>query len=202
MAEIVAREFDVDGVLNESYSRPQYSQIHRLIREGQLDRVKGLVEEDSRVTEFPDLMQKRSLHVACSVANSEQMVSFLLESGAKPTSLAIDSMTPLHIACSSNAGEKAVEMLVNHKEGKETIDWKNKNGKTALDFAFEKKLAATARVLCERGASITSTCCEAAAGYGHDGLKALVEQYGGETSDPHRVSPPPSKRQKSQAKDA
>ena len=81
MAEIVAQEFGVDGVLNEEYSRPQYSQIHRLIREERLDKVKVLVEEDPRVVECPDLMNKRSLHVACSVVNSGAMVEYLLVRG-------------------------------------------------------------------------------------------------------------------------
>lgn len=204
MAEIVAQEFGVDGVLNEeSYSRPQYSQVHRLIREEQLDKVKALVEEDSRVVECPDLMNKRSLHVACSVVNSGAMVEYLLEVGAKPTSLALDSMSPLHIACLSNAGEKAVQALVDHDDGKETIEWKTKSGKTALDIAFDKKLESVAKVLCEKGASISSTCREAATGYNHNGLKALVEKYGGdEESDAARVSPPPAKKQKSETRDA
>ena len=203
MAELASGEYATEGVLNEeSYSRPMYSEMHRLVREQELDKIKSLVNGDSRVVEAPDLMNKRAIHVACSIPSGGDVVDYLLkEVGAKPTALALDAMSPLHIAVASNAGRKAVESILAHKEGKGTIEWKTKNGKTALDIAFEKRMESIARLLCEKGgAVITTVCREAAEGHDMDGLKVLVEEFG--TAAPHneetsnRVSPPPAKKQR------
>ena len=213
MAVLLTEEapYNLDDVLNESHKRPRHAALHSAIRRSRVEEVIALVSADHRVLEVPDLTNKRAIHVACSGSgSSEDIVKYLLDSGAKANTVCIDNMSPLLLAVVSGAGESVVELLLGCEEGKKTIEWTNKSGETAVQVAFEKKRVGAARALCVAGAKLSPACVEAAARSLNDDLKALAEEYcksssnssssGGDDADASaaRVSPPPLKKQRPQ----
>jgi ankyrin repeat protein len=212
MAALLTEEvpYNLDDVLNESHKRPKHAALHSAIRRSRVEEVEALVSADHRVLEVPDLTNKRALHVACSGSgSSEDIVKYLLDSGAKANTVCIDKMSPLLLAVASGAGANVVELLLGCEEGKETIEWTNKSGETAVQVAFDKKRVGAARALCVAGAKLSPACVEAATRSLNDDLKALAEEYcksssssssSGDDADASaaRVSPPPLKKQRPQ----
>ena len=78
-------------------------EIHRACKIGDLDLVKGLIQENRKLVNRQDYKKWTPLFYACAV-NDVELVLYLLEMGAKVNLKDKKSMTPLHVAVTMKCG--------------------------------------------------------------------------------------------------
>jgi ankyrin repeat protein len=93
-----------------SVSAAQAGEIHRLVDDGQVGKVKELLAKDPRLLGAVDRLQRTPLHIAARNGHLD-MVKLLLNRGAKVNARAHNGDTPLHLA----RDPRIVKLLIAHK---------------------------------------------------------------------------------------
>ena len=130
----------------------QTQEVFDLLRKGDAAAVKALIERSPQLASERDGDGDTPLHYAASLGNAD-LVSFLIDKGAKLDLQDADRKTPLHLA-SMNDRRDAVAALL--KRGA-AIEARDDYRRTALILcARERGRAATGRVLIEAGADVNA----------------------------------------------
>jgi len=130
----------------------QAQEVFDLLRKGDAAAVKALIERSPQLASERDGDGDTPLHYAASLGNAD-LVSFLIDKGAKLDLQDADRKTPLHLA-SMNDRRDAVAALL--KRGA-AIEARDDYRRTALILcARERGQAATGRVLIEAGADVNA----------------------------------------------
>jgi len=132
------------------YSIPvQAAEIHKAAKDGDLAKVKSLLEKDAKRLDAGNRLQQTPLIMAAWGGHKE-MVTFLLEKGAAVNHKDSFGATPLHMAVVQGHKE-IVELLI--LKGAD-INATAKNGKIPLQLAFEKEHTAIIQLLLNQGIDI------------------------------------------------
>ena len=171
---VAMAEFNIQDVLNETKpQRPRHAALHSAIRRNNYGEVVSLIAQGADI-EAPDLQNRRSIHVACSVENGDELVKLLIDKGSRLDSISMDGFSALHIACCSPASKATVELLLaKDKDRKSLLELKMKK-KTALVLAVEQNKEDVVKVLLRHGAKVSTAALEAADR--SDAIKALLEK--------------------------
>jgi len=131
---------------------PPPQEIFDLLRKGDLQAVKALVEKTPQLVDARDANGMTLLHYA-AYGRSADLIDFLADKGAKLEVTNAESQTPLHIAAMNDRGEAVAALL---KRGAAT-EARDDYRRTALILcARERGQAATGRVLIEAGADVNA----------------------------------------------
>ena len=167
-------EFDLQDVLNEiKPQRPRHAALHHAIRRNSYGEVVSLIAQGADI-EAPDLQNRRSIHVACSVSDGDKLVKLLLENGARTDSISMDGFSALHVACCSPASKATVELLLAKDTDRKSLLELEMKKKTALVLAVEHGREDLVKILVGHGAKVSTTALEAAER--NDTIKALLEK--------------------------
>ena len=129
-------------------ARPQ--EVFDLLRKGDVAAVKALIERSPLLASERDDDGDTPLHYAAALGNAD-LVSFLIDKGAKLELQGAERKTPLHLASMNDRRDAAAALL---KRGA-AIEARDDYQRTALILcARERGQTATARVLIEAGADI------------------------------------------------
>lgn len=133
-----------------SFVRAQ--EVFELLRKGDAEAVKAMVEKSPALVEARDGRGLTLLHYA-AYGRSADLVGFLVDKGAKPDVADPVGDTPLHVAAMSDQTEVAAALL---KRGA-SVEARNDYQRTPLLLcARERGGAATARVLIDAGADVNA----------------------------------------------
>ena len=166
--------FDSLDVLNgDKPQRPRHAALHNAIRRNSYGEVISLISQGADI-EAPDLQNRRSLHMACGIADGSELVKLLLENGVRADSISMDGFSALHIACCSPASKATVELLLAKDTDRKSLLELETKKKTALVFAVEHSREDLVKVLIEHGAQVTTRALEAAEG--NDAIEALLSK--------------------------
>ncbi|MCJ7580275.1 MAG: ankyrin repeat domain-containing protein [Candidatus Aminicenantes bacterium] len=126
-------------------------EIHEAVQQGNLSKVKMLLENNPELLEARNENDKTPLHFAAQ-GGFKEIVEFLLEKGADVNAHNIADETPLHYASALKHGE-VVDFLIARgaKLNSRTLD-----GSTPLHYAVNPGNSETIRILIEKGADIHS----------------------------------------------
>lgn len=125
---VSAWEDDDDGVEAERNARePDAKAILNAAEEGNLVKIKKLVQKNRLLLECTDKDGYTPLHRAC-YGNNIEVVEYLLEAGAKIDAKTQDEWQPLHSACCWNNIECAEALIANGAN----INAKSKGDQTPL----------------------------------------------------------------------
>jgi ankyrin repeat protein len=125
------------------------AEIHTAAHEGDLTRVKQLVELDASLVDLPNDRDCRPIHFAAD-AGSVETVAYLLGLGAGLEHRDVDGDTPLHWAAVRGRLETIVLLLDAGAE----IDARNHHDSTPLLYAVMRRQYEAAELLVDRGADI------------------------------------------------
>lgn len=129
----------------------QIGHLHEFIVDGDLDKVKVLIEQDSTLLELKDRSGSTPLIKACQNGNIV-MVNFLIDNGADVNASDRWKHTPLTRACGvQEANLPLVQLLIN--KGAD-INWQGINGNTPLHWAAYRGNLEIAKILINNGADI------------------------------------------------
>lgn len=129
---------------------PAPQDVFGLIRKGDIEAVRALVERSPQLVGARDPQGLSLLHYAV-YGRDAGLIEFLIDKGAKVDATDASGQTPLMIAAANDRTEAAAALL---KKGA-ALEAKNDYGRTALVLcARERGRAATARVLLDAGANI------------------------------------------------
>jgi len=95
-----------------------------------------------------------ALSLACKHDDNFPMVEMLLLAGADPTIATDGGFTPLMRASQSPNSTTIVKLLLNHRQGKTTVNYQCNQLGTALNLACDQGHVESVRILLEAGADI------------------------------------------------
>ena len=127
-------------------------EIFDALRKGDIPAVKALIEKTPQVVDSRDSRGMTPLHYAATGGNAD-LVSFLVDKGAKLEVQNAQWKTPLHLAATNDRKDAVVALL---KKGA-ALEARDDYQRTALILcARERGQAATGRVLIEAGADVNA----------------------------------------------
>jgi ankyrin repeat protein len=143
--------------------------IHEFARNGNLESVKALIEQDSEMIDAKDQDGRTPLHWACRGVHLD-LVKFLVEKGANVNAEDNNKIVPLHSLASRN-NAAAIELLVTKGA---LVDSEDYGGNTALHHAAMNNAAAAVALLIKKGAELENT-----EDYGRTPLILCARERGG-----------------------
>ena len=126
-------------------------EIHEAVQQGDLAKVKKLLENNPDLLEAKSENEKTPLHFAAQIGNKE-IVEFLIGKGADVNAKNIAHETPLHYAAALKHKE-VVDFLIARGAQLDSI---TSDGSTPLHYAANYGNFETVRVLVEKGAKINT----------------------------------------------
>jgi len=133
-------------------SLPAPQEAFDLLRKGDVQAVRAVIERSPQLLETKDGDGNTLLHIAANGTNAG-FAAFLIDKGAKVEAQNAAKKTPLHIAAMNDRGEIAALLL---KRGA-ALETKDDYGRTALVLcARQGGQAATGRLLIEAGADLNA----------------------------------------------
>eukprot|EP01118_Nematostelium_gracile_P019811 TRINITY_DN933_c0_g1_i5.p1 TRINITY_DN933_c0_g1~~TRINITY_DN933_c0_g1_i5.p1 ORF type:complete len:259 (+),score=76.51 TRINITY_DN933_c0_g1_i5:49-777(+) len=122
--------------------------------EGRLDKVKEWIEQKGKKIDDIDSDERTALHWA-AINGNEQLIRYLLDSGAKFDTKDDSGWTPI---MSAAASDKLTSIQLILSRGKVDLNQKNDTGRTALIYACSKaKDPETINILLKNGAKVNLT---------------------------------------------
>ena len=166
----------------------QAEEIHLAAQQGDLTKVKGLLEENPGLLEARSENEKTPLHFSAQGGHRE-LVAFLIEKGADVNAENIASETPLHYAAAMGHRD-VVDLLISRGAA---LNSGTSNGSTPLHYAANFGNSEIIQVLVESGADINrknkygTTPLDQAYDFGRKEAARLIVSNGGVTSP---IGPP------------
>lgn len=143
--------------------------IHEFARKGELEGVKGLIEQNPKLVNVKDKDGRTPLHWACRGVHLE-IVRFLVEKGADVNSEDSNKIVPLHSLATRNSAAAVAVLLDNGAD----VDFKDYGGNTALHYAAMSDAADAVDILVKAGADL-----ENIEDYGRTPLILCARERGG-----------------------
>jgi ankyrin repeat protein len=144
------------SVLLFAAARADADEIHDLIEQGALDKVKLLIAKNPDLKRARDKMELTPLHTAAS-ANKLEIVKFLLEQGVEVNAVAYNRFTPLHLT----EDPRIIKLLVAHKANLEAVS----AGGTPLQHAAHRLLGDDTSDYAKKGWAMAEVLIEVGAKY-------------------------------------
>ncbi len=124
-------------------------EIHDAAKEGNLEKVRALVSEDSTLVNAKTERGTTPLHYACTSKNIE-IVKFLITKGADINAMNDSLYSPLHYAAAYNQPEVVKFLLMNEAE----LEARTREGETPLHMTCYDGALEAAKILIEYGADL------------------------------------------------
>lgn len=126
-------------------------EIHEAAKNGNLEKVKMLLESEPQLADARDSSGKTPLHWACMGVHQD-IINYLVDKGANVNAQDNNRVTPLHSLSIRGQGE-CVKLLI---EKGAKVGLKNINGNDALFYAAYAGHKDIVEILCDNGANINS----------------------------------------------
>ena len=143
--------------------------IHEFARKGDLESVKGLIEQNPELVSAKDKDGRTPLHWACRGVHLD-VVKFLVEKGADVNAEDSNKIVPLHSLATRNNAAAIAVLLDNGAE----VDFEDYGGNTALHYAALSDAKDAVEILLAAGADI-----EKIEDYGRTPLVLCARERGG-----------------------
>ena len=121
--------------------------IHEFARKGELEGVKGLIEQNPKLVNAKDKNGRTPLHWACRGVHLD-VVKFLVEKGADVNAEDSNKIVPLHSLATRNNAAAIAVLLDNGAE----VDFEDYGGNTALHYAAMSDAEDAVEILLTAGA--------------------------------------------------
>jgi ankyrin repeat protein len=127
----------------------QADEIHQLVKNNQLFKIKKLVKDQPHVTDSIDKNGRTALHWACRM-NQLDIISFLIHNNSNINIADNNNIVPLH-SVAANGNIEACKMLLNKKA---QVDRMSSSGNTPLHYAVSYGHFDMVKLLIKNGASL------------------------------------------------
>ena len=134
-----------------SFVTLQADEIHELVKNKDLVKIKKLVKENPQVIHSIDENGRTALHWACRMDQLD-ITTFLIDNHSDVNKVDKKNIVPLHFAA-ANGNTEACEMLLNKKA---KIDKMNSSGDTPLHYAVSNGQLDAVKLLIKKGAAVNS----------------------------------------------